>query len=108
MPKTSVDISKQAIESINQWVGRRGGRGMRKHALSKLIQWFGEQPDSFKSIVTGMVDEDMTEDYANALRDIADRVHPPAVRVKREDAPAEPDSAGATHAEPPPKGKGGS
>lgn len=72
--QATIDLSSEAAAKINEFVARRGGRGMKKTALSKLVNWFAQQPDFVKSVTLDWVDEGMEHAYAAALRKLADNL----------------------------------
>ncbi len=72
--QATIDLSSEAAAKINAFVAKRGGRGMKKEALSRLVNWFAELPDPEKSVTLGWVDEGMEQAYAAFLRRHADQL----------------------------------
>jgi hypothetical protein len=64
---TSIELSPEAMQAIDAYVDKRGGRGMKKFVLSKLALWFAMQPEPVKSAVIGWMDEGIEIAYADLL-----------------------------------------
>lgn len=69
--KTSIHLTQEAMDLLDRYVKKRGGKGMRMAVLSRMIEWFSEQPEVVKSVVLGWVDEGMDRAYATTLHKLA-------------------------------------
>lgn len=72
--RITIDLTTEAVTQLRAYTDRRGGRGVRKAMLSRLVEWFLSQPDSVKSAVVGWADDDLRKAQADAIRKIADDV----------------------------------
>ncbi len=86
----TIDLTTEAGNLLQSYVDSRGGKGIKKFILSKLVEWFAEQPSPVKSALMGWVDEGMESAYAIALRKLADDLDPQLALINgKSEVPAE-------------------
>jgi hypothetical protein len=69
--QTTVNLTPDAHKLLNEYAERRGGRGLKKTIISRLLAWFVSQPDPVKSSIMGWVDGGMSDTYAQVLEKMA-------------------------------------
>jgi hypothetical protein len=71
---TTIAVPGGVMEDFDAFLGRFGGRGLKKDALGRLISWFVKQPDSVKQIILGWFPGDVAQSQSALLRDLANKV----------------------------------
>jgi len=72
--KTSVDVTREALELLNAYANKYGKRGPRVTILSALIETFSRLPSPIKDLMARRLEDDMKEICATQLRHWADAV----------------------------------
>ncbi len=68
---STIEVTDKAMARIDEYVNRRGGRGTKKLMLSRLLEWFADQPEPVKSAIVKWVDVGMEQAYSDALMALA-------------------------------------
>jgi hypothetical protein len=59
------DLSAAAQSVVDEFCAQKGMT--KKAVVERVMRWFSQQPATIKSLVVGLVDEEMESHYADAL-----------------------------------------
>lgn len=77
--KTSVDVTRKALNILNEYAGKYGKRGPRVTILSSMIEVFAALPTPIKDLLAGRLDEEDRRPCAIRLREWAEQIEQPEV-----------------------------
>lgn len=95
--QTTIDLTEESLTRLETFISRRGGHGMKKAILSRLVEWFVAQSGPIQAMVSGWLDDQFAPIAAMELRAMADRLEGKSTAAS---AAAKTDYAGDTTSNP--------